>query len=90
MTCACEGYLNWKPYVEFVYVSQSLVGGMGVRVDETGVAVGAIHANVDIICTNKADSATLSKTGGGVGKFPALTECRTKSMLMQALFLRVE
>ena len=70
------------------------VGEMGVNVGEIGVTVGVImggavnHAKVDITCANTADSAALSKSGGG-GKAP-FKECKTKSMLMQALFLRVE
>ena len=72
------------------------VGGMGVNVGGTGVNVGVIvggavnHAKVDMTCMNTADSAALSNSGIGVSKLPALREWRTKSMLMQALFLRVE
>jgi hypothetical protein len=43
-----------------------------------------------MIVVKIADSAFLSKTGGGVGKFPGLAECKTKEMLMQALFRTVE
>ena len=55
--------------------------GVGVGTDES-------HANVDITCVNTADSAALSKSGGG--GYEPFTECKTKSILMQALFLRVE
>jgi hypothetical protein len=39
---------------------------------------------------NTADSAALSKTGGGVVKTPGFTDLITKVRLIQALFLRVE
>ena len=66
------------------------VGGADVLVG-VGVMVGggeAFHAKVDITCVNTADSAALSKSGGG--GYEPFTECKTKSILMQALFLRVE
>jgi len=68
------------------------VGGAAVPVG-VGVMVGgggAFHVKVDITCVNTADSAVLSNSGTGGSKAPAPRECRTKSMLMQALFLRVE
>ena len=70
------------------------IGGMGVNVGGTGVNVGVIvggavnHVNVDMTCVNTTDSAALSKSGGG--GYEPFTECKTKSILMQALFLRVE
>src|SRR5512133_3816881 len=70
------------------------VGGRGVRVEgstvSVGVGVSGTQANADMTCANTADSAALSKTGGGVAKTPGLMECRTKSRLMQALPLSVE
>ena len=78
------------------------VPGTGVRVADSGVevgvgvkvgvlvAMGAVHANVFMICMKTVDSAVLSKTGGGVWNAPAPSECNMKSMLMQALFLWVE
>jgi len=70
----------------------TVVGGIGVSVGGTDVNVGegieASHTKVDITCAKTTDSAALSNSGGG-GKAP-FKECKTKSMLMQALFLRVE
>ena len=63
-----------------------VVGG-GVKVD---VGTDVTHVKVDMTCANTADSAALSNSGTGGSKLPALREWRTKSMLMQALFLRVE
>ena len=75
-------------------ISGFTVGGGGVSVGVSGVKLGVItgeaHAKVCIIWVKTTDSTALSKTGGGVSKFPGWSECRTKSMLMQALFLRVE
>src|SRR5512138_808469 len=72
------------------------VGGRGVSVIgdgsdvNVGVGVSGTQAKVDMTCAKTADSAALSKTGGGVEKAPGLMECRTKSRLMQALPLSVE
>ena len=58
--------------------------GVGVKVGvNVGVMGDVVHANVDMICVNIADSAALSKFGG-VGSM-APRECSMKSMLMQAL-----
>jgi hypothetical protein len=47
--------------------------GLGIGVDvEEGKEVS--QPNVDIICINTADSAALSKTGGGVGYTSGLIE----------------
>jgi hypothetical protein len=62
--------------------------GVGVSV-AVGLG-GAFHVNVDITCANTADSAALSNSGSGGSELPAAREWRTKSILMQALFLRVE
>jgi cysteine synthase len=62
----------------------------GGTVGGTGVSVAGVQPNVPIIWVNTADSASLLKTGGGVEEAPGSIEWRTKSILMQALFLRVE
>ena len=62
--------------------------GVAVAGARVGVGVWDNHVNVPITCAKTTDSAALSKSGGG-GKAP-FKECKTKSMLMQALFLRVE
>ena len=53
-----------------------------------GVTEGVVHPKVDMIWSNTADSAALSKFGGGGSMAPR--ECSTKSMLMQAFPWSVE
>src|SRR6266508_4352206 len=59
------GYLNWKPKVEFVKVSQSLVTEVGVAVTAgvapNGVGVGVSPGNSGV------EEGTGDTTGGGVG-----------------------
>ncbi len=55
-----------------------------------GVGVAGIQVKVDMTCAKTADSAALSKRGGGVADMSGLVECRTKSMLMQVPFFSVE
>jgi hypothetical protein len=45
---------------------------------------------VDIVVSITADSVAISKSGGGVGKLPGLSESKTNERLMQALLLVVE
>src|SRR5512134_1247911 len=96
--------LNAQPMDAFI-MDSLVISGEGTITGEAGVCVGVgvkvgvkvgvmtgdcNQANVAMTFVNTADSAALSNSGFGGSKLPALSECRTKSMLMQAPLWVVE